>query len=303
MIFSLLDTKVFPCPRTHKLHLKKLASGFVQSGANFIELEEVSGLGHLSKNDVVYISNHFSVDPLHRPFKKHLEIKLVDILRKTKCKIIFWNFHTTSNFELWEEFNERAIHLGENMSDEYINEEDVLVQFRKKYNVHKLRYSSPYENVSLNLEKREFDFQFVGSNYQQKFIEHVSKNYNSFVRIAPPIVNEVLRVNSFHNSLINLVFHSSANIKKGIIVERFPEAISLGGIVLHDHPEIEREFGHVDSFYYVNSISDIDNAFKKVSALSESDINELRFLSRRAWLDSDLSYKKQALKIIKYLGL
>lgn len=302
MIFSLLNSKLFPCPRTHKLHLSKFGNGFTQNGANFIELSDSDSLFYLSKNDIVYISNHFSVDPLHRPFKHYLEQKLVAILRKTQCKLVFWNFHTTSNFDLWQEFSDRAIHLGENMSDDYIQEEDVLVQFRKKYNIHKLRYSSPYEKVNLNFNQRAYDFQFVGSRYQENFIKHVTQSYNSFIKIAPPIVDEVLRVNSFHNSTVNLVFHSAANVKKGIVVERFPEAISLGGIIMHDHPKIEEEFGHIDSFFYVSSIDDIENAYNKLSLMSEADIKELRLLSRQTWKNSELSYKKQALIILQLLG-
>lgn len=301
MNFCLLNTKFFPCPRTHKLHLIKFSTGFVQNGANFLELVREDSLTHLRANDVIYISNHFSVDPLHRPFKKYFEKKLISLLRKTKCQLIFWNFHTTSDFSLWQEFEHRAIHLGENLSDLYLTQEQVLVDFRKHYNVHKLRYSSPYEHVNINNGQRDFDFQFIGSRYQANILEHVKQNYHALIRFAPPIVDEGFRVNSFHNSLINLVFHSSANIIKGIVVERFPEAMSLGGIIFHDHPEIDKEFGHLDSVFYTPNIAEVDKSFDIIKELSSDDIAQLRQISRMAWANSELTYKKQTRKILELL--
>ena len=302
MNFCLLNSNFFPCPRTHKLHLTKFSIGFIQNGANFIEAENEESLSHLRTNDVVYISNHFSVDPLHRPFKKYLEKKLISLLRKTKCYLIFWNFHTTSDFSLWEEFEYRAIHLGENLSEQYLVREQVLVDFRKQYNVFKLRYSSPYELVSINNGQRDFDFQFIGSRYQTKMLEHIKQQYHALIRFAPPIVDEGFRVNSFQNSLINLVFHSVANVTKGIVVERFPEALSLGGIVFHDHPEIEREFGHLDSVFFTPDITYIDKFYEDIKSLSNDDIIQLREISRNAWKNSELTYKKQAKNILDLLG-
>lgn len=302
MNFCLLNSKLFPCPRTHKLHLLKFATGFIQNGANFLEVENEKSLMHLRTNDVVYISNHFSVDPLHRPLKKYLEKKLISLLRTTKCQLIFWNFHTTSDFTLWKEFENRAVHLGENLSDQYLMREQVLVDFRKHYYVHKLRYSSPYEKVTINEDIRDFDFQFIGSRYQTKILDHIKQHYRALIRFAPPFVDEGFRVNSFHDSVVNLVFHSVANVTKGIVVERFPEALSLGGIIFHDHPEIEREFGHLDSVFFTSGIFQIDKCYEYIKSLSNADIIQLRQISRSAWEDSELTYKKQARKILELLG-
>lgn len=302
MNFCLLNSNSFPCPRTHKLHLIKFSTGFVQNGANFLELVSDDSLTHLRENDVVYISNHFSVEPLHRPFKKRLEKKLIVLLRKTKCQFIFWNFHTTSCFSSWQEFENRAIHLGENLSEKYITQEKLLIEFRERFSVHKLRYSSPYEEVNINNGPRDFDFQFIGSRYQTKILEHVKQKYRALIRFAPPIVDEVFRVNSFHNSLVNLVFHSTANVEKGIVVERFPEALSLGGIIFHDHPEIDKEFKHLDSVFYTPNVAEVDSSFEQLKSLSSNDVTELRHISRNAWEISELTYKKQARKTLELLG-
>jgi hypothetical protein len=301
MIFGLLSSSLFPCPRTHKLHLKKLASGFVQEGLNLIEIKQIKNILNMAEQDVLYISNHFSVDILHKPFNKKLETLLYRTLLNTTCKIVFWNFHTTNNFDLWKVFGDRSIHMGENINFDYISKQKNLYEFRNIYQVYNLRYSSPYERVDLNFNKRSFDFQFVGSRYKVNFLDHVKENYNSFIRKTPPIVNEVLRVNSFQNSLINLVFHSNANIEKGIIVERFSEALSLGGIIFHDHPLINKEFKALESVVFINSIEDLEREYMKIINMNAEQVNKLRKDSRRAWEESELSYKKQAKNILNIL--
>jgi len=302
VIFALLNTREFPCPRTHKLHFKKFASGFVQNGANFIEITDVRSISALSEDDILYVSNHFSCDITHRYFKSFLQQKLIKTLKTSQCKMLFWNFHTTAEPLEWKCFTDRALHLGEDMLPEYLKTEDVLVNFRKQYPVHELKYSSAYEAKPSYKVKREYDFQFVGSHYKSKWLKHCQDKYNCFIKIAPPSIDEVVRINSFKKSVINLVFHSDANIKKGIIVERFAEAISLGGIIVHDHPRIAELFPNIPSLFYVRSTKEIDDVFKFIHTLTPFQIEELKRGSRECWENSDLSYRKQAKLIIEKLG-
>ncbi len=304
MIFGVLNSTMFPCPRTHKLHVYKLAAGFVQNGYVFEEINSVDRLKYLGANDILYVSSHFAVDITHRFISGVLENMLHKVLSNTKCKLLFWNFHTTPCIDRWSEFSSRSLHLGEDMEDSYIDTEMVLVAFRRLYQVHKLKYSSPFLNSYAPLGKLQkiYDFQFAGSNYKSELTQFCNKNYKSFIRISPPIMDEIQRINSFGQSRVNLVFHSTANVNKGIIVERFPESISLGGVIAHDHPGISEKYGKVDSFFKVNTAEDLVEVHEFISRLSESDYANLREISYDVWDRSDLSYFDQAKKIILGIG-
>ncbi|PMH10120.1 hypothetical protein [Vibrio splendidus] len=302
MIFSLLNTRFFPCPRTHKYHFDKFSSGFVNNGYTYLEVNDLESILLLGEDDILYISNHFSCDFTHRLFKRQLQDKLYYYLSRSVCKLVFWNFHTTFDTSVWQEFSYRSVHLGEDMDKEYLKTEDALVKFQSQYDIYRLKYSSNHEIKPSYTQKRDFDFQFVGSNYKSEWTKHCDKKYNSFVRITPPVINEVERINSYRKSEINLVFHSEANIKKGIIVERFAEAISLGGIIFHDHPKINQLFPNVDSFFYIKSIGDIDKNYKHITGMQVDEITALRKASRECWEISNLSYQKQASSILKKLG-
>ena len=302
MIFSLLNTNLFPCPRTHKYHFDKFSLGFIQNGYTYLEVSNLESILLLGEEDILYISNHFSCDFTHRLFKKQLQDKLFDYLSRSVCKIIFWNFHTTFDTSAWKEFSGRSIHLGEDMDQEYLKSEDVLVKFQSQYDIYRLKYSSSHEIKPRYEQERKFDFQFVGSNYKSEWTKYCDQKYNSFVRITPPAINEIERINSYQKSKINLVFHSEANIKKGIIVERFAEAISLGGIIFHDHPKISKLFPNVESFFYIKSVEDIEKNHQYINSLQVDEIAALRKASRECWEMSELSYQKQASSILERLG-
>jgi len=300
MIIALLNSLDYPCPRTHYLHVKKFLTGFAQNGYSMIEIKSLHRIDQLSENDILYISSHFSIYPIYR-HAKFLENRLFNALKKTKCKIIFWNFHTTLNILRWKSFDERSIHVSEDIYDEYVHEEKLLFDFRECYNVHNLRYSSILTTdikIPLDLIERDYIFQFVGSNYKNDFTTFCKNNYKSFIKITPPSIDEIIRINSFRKSKINLVFHSNANIKKGIIVERFPEAISYGGIILHDHPRIVEKFENIESFFYIKDLDDLVDVYEKISSLSENDLSNMREISYKTWVKSNLSYKYEANKII-----
>lgn len=200
---------------------------------------------------------------------------------------------------------QRVLHLGEDMYPEAVQAEPALNRFRSDFNVLTLRYASPlhpYLSRRIKIEK-DLDFNFVGHPYQSILTRHCVRKYKSLIRNIPPVISEPLRINSFRRSQVNLVFHAAANIKKGIIVERFAEALSMGGIIFHDHPRISAEFPNHSSFFYVTDPADIDTAFSIVMSKSEEERDVMRAASWHSWTQTGFSYFDQASRILMALGI
>lgn len=300
MLFCVLNTRAFPCPRTHMLHVRKLAEGFIQRGFHYRELGDVNEIAYLTGADLLYVSNHFSTEILHRHVKASLQRLLIRHLKTTRARLILWSFHTAPDWRALEELPNKIVHLGEDLYPDAIDKEPVLRDFRNRFNVLTLKYASPLHPVhSERFEvPREHDFNFIGHCYQREMTSHCERKYRSLIRNTPPNVSEPLRVNSFRSSEVNLVFHAPSNLKKGVIVERFAEALSLGGVIFHDHPRISDEFPGLVSLFRVRSPADIDGTYEQVMRLSPADRTELREASWAAWKGSGLSYFDQAGRIL-----
>ncbi len=300
MLFCVLNDPRFPCPRTHLSHVRKLGEGFVQRGYHYRELRRAAEIANLSACDLLYVSNHFSVDFLHRRFACILAKRLFSELRKTSARLILWNFHTLADWDCLRRIEDRTMHLGEDLWPESVAAEARLRGFREEFGVLALQYASPLhpQHATFHDLPRCWDFNFVGNGYKRELTRHCADRYRSLIRNTPPAISEPLRVNSFRLAEVNLVFHSDANIRKGVVVERFAEALSLGGILFHDHPRIAPEYAGVESVIQVNTVDDIDREFQRVMALSAQDRRHLREKSFHAWLRSGLSYFDQAGRIL-----
>lgn len=300
MLFCVLTDPRFPCPRTHMLHVRKLGEGFIQRGYHYRELSRVDEILHLSPCDILYVSNHFSCELIHRQFAKVLWRSLFGYLVKTQAKLILWYFHTLPDWDLLHKIKAPIVHLGEDLNQEAIDREEVLKKFRDKFPVLALKYASPlHPHHSSRFDfKREYDFNFVGHGYCRELTEHCAKNYQTLIRNTPPTISEPLRVNSFRRSEINLVFHSEDNKRKGVVIERFAEALSYGGILFHDHPRITQEFTDVASVIQVNSTSDIDREYNRIMALAPEDRKKMRQQSFEVWKVRGLSYFDQAARVL-----
>ncbi len=302
MLICLLNDRLYPCPRTHALHVRKLAEGFIQHGYHFKEIT-ADELKYLSDADVVYISNHFSTEPLHRLVKLKLQARLMALLQNTRASLILWSFHTTADWGALKTLRHRVLHLGEDLYPEAVQAEPLLSRFRNDFNVLALRYAAPFHpqlSPFVDLPK-EYDFNFIGHGYQRKLTRYCKQRYRCMIRNTPPNVSEALRVNSFRRAQINLVFHAQSNVRKGIVVERFAEALSMGGIVFHDHPRISSEFPAHPALFYVTTPIEIDQAFASVMSRSEAERNAMRSASWRSWKQAGLSYFDQAGRILAAL--
>jgi hypothetical protein len=299
VLICVLNDRLFPCPRTHALHVRKLAEGFIQRGYHFKEIT-ADELQHLSSVDIVYISNHFSTEPLHHLVKARLQARLMVLLHNTRASLLLWSFHTTADWAALKTLRQRVLHLGEDLYPEAVQAEPVLNRFRNDFNVLPLRYSAPLHpelSPLIDLPK-EYDFNFVGHGYQRELTRYCEQRYHCMIRNTPPNVSEALRVNSFRRAQINLVFHAPSNISKGIVVERFAEALSMGGIVFHDHPRISAEFPAHPALFYVTKPVEIDQAFVAVMSQSQAERNAMRAASWESWKQAGLSYFDQAGRIL-----
>lgn len=303
MLFCVLNTRLFPCPRTHMLHVRKLAEGFVQRGYHYKELNDPGEIADLSETDILYVSNHFSSEFLHRRFATTLQHILMSLLKDSRTRLILWNFHTVPEWAALKMLPHQVAHLGEDMYAEAIAREPVLRSFRQQFPVVMLRYGAPmHPDFAASAQpRRDLDFNFIGHGYQNTMTQHCHEKYNSLIRNTPPSISEPLRVNSFRRSQVNLVFHAPSNISKGIVVERFAEAISMGGIVFHDHPRISAEFPGHPALFHVTTPADIDQAYAAVRGRSEAERDAMRAASWQSWKQAGLSYFDQAGRILSAL--
>ena len=302
MLFCILNTKLFPCPRTHRIHVNKLSQGFVQNGYHVVEINNINDIFNLSDNDILYVSNHFSVEFFHKYIQKNSFNFLIKKLLKTKANLLLWHFHTVNDWNVLDKLNkEKTIFMSESFNNVAYDNEEFLKLFDNRFNVHQLKYSAPFDprsELPINFN-RSLQFNFVGNGYKKKITAYVDINYHSVIINTPPIINEVKRIDSFRNASINLVFHSDANIKKGVVVERFAEAMSLGGIIFHDHPRICEDYPDVESLFYTPDIEAVILETNKVLKYSSQHVDTLRRTSLKAWKKSGLSYYEQAIEIIK----
>jgi len=298
MNFVILNSLLFPVPRTHYLHIKKMAQGFAQLGYCVIETDTLESLISLKENDIVYISNHFYVDFYYRITRQIQLDYLKKILEKLVCKVLFWNFHTLET-DFFYQNNNNWLFLTESFYDEHFKEDNL--DFYSKVRFYQLQYSSAVNDL-MDIELPQsfkFDFNYVGSRYNEYILKKIKNNISlkSYIKLTPPIINEIKRVNSFTLSKINLVFHSEENKRKGIITERFAEALSYGNIIFHDNKRINEKIPELQGCRYVKSYEEIIDNFHFFNELSAFEFNEIVNKNREYWRTSPYSYRKQALNI------
>lgn len=300
MIFAILNTHRFPCPRTHFLHARKLAEGFVQHGYHFHVINTLDELSELTEADIVYVSNHFSTEILHRRVKKILQAQLFERLRNCKAKQILWSFHTVPDWDAISSLQRPVLHLGEDLYPEAVARETVLADFRSRFFVHPLRYGAPLHPNSPELlcHPRDLDFNFIGAGYQNQLTSYATHSYRTLIKNTPPPVSEPLRVNSYRRSEINLVFHAPSNIMKGIVVERFAEALAYGGIIAHDHPRIDVFCAGAPFAERVETPEALDDFHRRIVSISEPIRNELRHQARELFIAGRFSYFHQVEDIL-----
>ncbi|MDA9811672.1 hypothetical protein N9C07_05590 [Flavobacteriaceae bacterium] len=299
MIFAILNSLEYPIPRTHYLHVKKFSLGFFQNGYTVIELKKTDDILLLSSDSLVYISNHYYIERIRRPLRTFLHKKLLKYLNISKVIPILWSFHDIPVIQDHLE-NRKHIYLTENYSKSCVKKFKKLSFYNDKLH-HKLIYSSylddriDYSDLPWKIYIKQ-SFNYVGSVYKSKILNAIKNNtaYKSEILFHPPVQSEIKRINSFSSSSINLVFHSDSNIEHGVITERFPEAMSMGNFIIHDHPKISEDFTSKGIVYYDN----INYIYHLINRLKLDDVLECSKLNYTLWQNSKMSYRKQAIEII-----
>lgn len=302
MIFAILNSIEYPVPRTHYLHVKKFSLGFVQNGYTVIELKKIEDILLLKSDSIVYISSHYYIEKTRRPFRSFLHKKLLKYLINSQVIPVLWSFHDVPDIQNHIK-NRSHIYLTENYSKNYKKKYKKLSFYNdKKYK--KLIYSSciddriNYSDLPWEIDIKQ-SFSYVGSVYKREILNAIKNNpiYKSEILFYPPVQSEIKRLNSFSSSSINLVFHSDSNIEKRIITERFPEAMSMGNFIIHDHPKISKDFVSKGIVYYdsINHIYDLIDRLRLEDVLESSKLNYI------IWQNSKMSYRKQAIEIINII--
>ena len=176
-------------------------------------------------------------------------------------------------------------------------EQEKKLKFYNSVRSYVLKYSSNKDpRLEYTSRERIEGAFYAGSKYKIAFNDLVRVVYpKSTILYYPPKINEVLRVNGFGEMMFSLVWHSDANVEKGIIVERFAEALSYGGLILHDHPEIDNRFSMFDHTF-VSTETDLLKVMENMSfsdMVIESNYN--------LWKSSELSYYQQVKNIFDEL--
>jgi hypothetical protein len=298
LIFAIVNTKEFPLLRNHYFHVKKFADGFAQNGFSIVEISKLNDLNNLNSSNFYYISNQFHSDHFRKPLRKFLINKLKKCVSNCKATPILWGFHDTP--ELCFIVAERKhIFLTEDFSPEWVENHEPKLRFYNDKIHHKLQYSSNLDDrLDFDLSpfakakpKFDYDFNFIGSRYKVDLLKRL-RNTNKVkchIHFYPPVQNEIKRLNSFSSSKINLVYHSKLNILKGFHTERFPEALSMGNIIVHDHPKIDSKFRSKGVIFETEYYKII----KTLKSFKNDDINDIKKENYITWQKSELSYRKQ----------
>ena len=286
MLFGTLDTLLYPIPRTHYLHIKKLAEGFIQNGYHHNEIKKLEYIYNLGEEDILYVSNHFSCDKTHKLFNKFLSKKLLKALKKTKCKLLLWHFHTADRWHNFDGFGNRLVHLGHHIDNSVLQKQPNLKKFRNTFDVLQLDYGTPMIKSQIKpnfIKKRKYVCNYIGAGYKKNLLKFCSDQYESLITVTPPSVNEPLRWNSYKDSHVNLTFHASNNILNGFITERFWEAISLGGLIVHDHPLIKKLYGDRKGLRFVENTENLKSKIEESLNMSVEEEKNARELNYQIW--------------------
>lgn len=232
MKIIIINTRNLPCIGTLLFTFKKLSLGFASYGYSVFEINDEEQLKNLedSEKNIFLFSNHGMVNSNHdlnlflpfNKFKKSYKILwfYADTLIKNYT-LPLTNYILTS--EHWRSEPELESHAR-------------LFKFHKNLtNYVPLTFSSFLTPESIGTFKRtdKFDAQFVGAFYKNEWTRKIE---NSLIYNTPPYISEDFRIDTYLNSICSLGFHSKENILNKCVVERVPEALSLGCVVLTDNP-------------------------------------------------------------------
>lgn len=293
MKFAIIVNSIFyPLPRTHGMHVRKFFEGFRQNGFVVIEVSSLDEIfDYLGKDSFVYVSNHF-LNERNRFTPWDLEKQLFQKIKKSRVRWLLWGFHE-AKLRLELANLENVLFLKERFYDSLIDSSPEL-SFYREARYYELAYSS---FIDPRQEYKQYSrikgCFFAGSKYKVSYNEVLRKiSPASLILYYPPKINEIKRISGFTRYTHSLVWHSEANIEKGIIVERFAEAISMGAMIIHDHTRIEKEHVGIHKCF-ISTSNDLTGLFSNFVWDPDKSRENHEY-----WRNSDLSYYQQVKNIL-----
>ena len=225
------------CPGSHYLHTKKFLSSFETHGYTYSEVRKFTDIRDISPDDIVYLSNHGF-------FEKQISFEVLEAISKKGAKQILW---------FWHDHLDLAKRLFANrfvLSGEHFYKKPFLDEHIKLWEIQKttpeyvpLTFASDLMPSSIaTLPRSEMYLaHFVGFGYQADINKRLRIRFRGIkILNTPPFISEKQRTDIFLSSKVALGWHSDANIKNNVVVERVFEGLAYGNAVISDTP-IARE--------------------------------------------------------------
>jgi len=226
----LVNTPQLPCPDSHYLHTKKFLNGFVGHGLEHTEITNSVDLESLTNNDIVYVSNHGL---------EHNSSSELCSISQSGAFPIFWNGHRQLK-QIRELFGQKYILTGEHFLCEPgpSHREAWDIQLGDQNFVPLTFASSLQVNEIGTLPRSDvLDAHFVGTFYKMHWNALIRASVRRVsIVYSPPFIPESIRREIYLSSRVALGWHSNANIRNGVVVERVFEGLAFGNVVISDNP-------------------------------------------------------------------
>lgn len=261
----LINTKNLPCPGSHYLHTVKFLNSFIELGFNYFEINNISEIDKITKNDLIYISNHhFQNRHINEVLENKNLVKELEMLSGTNGIPILWFWHNYLDLAL-KLFDKKFLLTGEHfrLEPKLEKHKNVWKIQNSIENYVPLTFASIYKPpISNKIPFKIYNAQFVGFNYKNELNQKLIKKYKRVKIInTPPFITESKRIRIYKASKITLAWHHENNILNSVFTERFFEGLALGSLVISDQPECKNLTNGIAE--YVNSEEQIYEIFDK----------------------------------------
>jgi len=262
--------------QTHRLHVAKLATGFSQLGFRSIVLNDFKLISELGKNDIVYISNHFTVYYPNVIFSKQLVGSLFKAMQSSAATFLLWSGLDYAHSSMLELSN---VYVLLDCTDKRLrvanrSEKTLEVRYCSSQMPNTLRYKP--------VRLRRHDVYYVGSRYDRELCLNIAKAFpNSFIRQRPPIVGSIPQTNRLMDSKLSLGFFGASHKDASTYTERLPEALAAGCIMIHNHPNLPESLNALPSLIYC--MTGLNEFLEKISFLLSLHNDSLDELCYESW--------------------
>ena len=223
----------WPCPGSHYLHTKKFLESFEHHGFSYSEIKSIADISKIQSMDIVYLSSHgFS---LGEP-----PVSLFEMISAKGAYQILWFWHDYLDLARTY-FSNRFILTGEHFySKPMLRQHIDLWQIQNSIDEYvPLTFASSLNPAEIGSFARSEKYlaHFVGFGYKPQINKKLQFRFRGIkIQNTPPFISEGERRDIFRSSKVALGWHSDANIKNNVVVERVFEGLAFGNAVISDTP-------------------------------------------------------------------